>query len=196
MDNKIMDDLYCKGFTLDPNGKKTIYVNGEKIQGQWVEGYYVKLHKTTYCFGNEEPEDNELHQILFEQMTDWNLPNQYYRADIIPDTICHSIGFRDKNNCNIFIGDKIVFYVNNKTKLTGTICYERGSFGVGFDDILNYKKLEKMAQKYTGVDNFWEGVKNDYFLSFWEICWNFTLYDGDRINFMEVIGNKFEKDKV
>ena len=191
-----MNYMKCKGFSPCEDTNNCIFWHGEEIKGRWIEGYFVKLHKTTYCFCNEEPKDNELHQIIFEQMTDWNLPNQYYKADVIPDTICYSTGFRDKNNCDIFVGDKIIFYINNKTKLTGTVCYEMGTFGIGFDNILDYNKLEKMAQKYTGENNFWEGVKNDLFLSFWEIGWNFNLIDNDRINFIEVIGNKFEKDKI
>ena len=189
--------MKCKGFSPCENTNDTIFWHGEEIKGRWIEGYFAKLHKTTYCFINEEPKDNNLHQIVFEQMTDWNLPNQYYRADIIPDTLCYCTGFKDKSNHDIFVGDKIIFYINNKIKLIGTVCYEMGAFGIGFDNILDYNKLEKMVQKYTGESNFWEGVKNDLFLSFWELGWNFNLIgeEGTKFNFIEIIGNKFEDIK-
>lgn len=187
-----MDTLYCKGFTPDPNGKKTIWINGEKIQGQWVEGYYVKMHKTTYCFGNEEPKDNTLHQILFEQMTDWNLPNQYYRADILPETLCNYIGIRDKNG-NWVCEDDIVKI--SKFDLEGTVCKEKGTFGIGTSNIINYLKIEKTLKGELGNDVEVQMVQSDHFLSFYEILENFNLNENDRCELIEIIGNKWENRK-
>lgn len=57
--------------------------------GAWYEGQYIHLHKTTYCFEGSAKRDaeNEIHQIVFERMTDWNLPNRHLRADVIPETV-------------------------------------------------------------------------------------------------------------
>ena len=65
----------------------------------WHEGQYIHLHKTTYCFsGSAEREaENEIHQIVFEQMTDWNLPNRHLRADVLPETVGQFTGLKDKN---------------------------------------------------------------------------------------------------
>lgn len=60
-----------------------------KDTGKWYEGYYVHLHKTTYCFKEDYDcnPDNDMHQIIFEEMMDWGLPNQHFRVDVIPDTV-------------------------------------------------------------------------------------------------------------
>lgn len=73
----------------------------------WHEGQYIHLHKTTYCFsGSAEREaENEIHQIVFEQMTDWNLPNRHLRADVLPETVGQFTGLKDTNFKRIFEGD-------------------------------------------------------------------------------------------
>ena len=57
-----------------------LYRAKRKDNGRWVEGYYVLLHKTTVCCG-EEPEDNAVHQIVYEHMTDWNLTRRAARGE-------------------------------------------------------------------------------------------------------------------
>ena len=73
--------------------------------GVWYEGYYIQLHKTTHCcLGCPDP-DNDIHQIVFERMTDWELPNQHYRVDVDPETVGQFTGLTDKNGKNIFEWD-------------------------------------------------------------------------------------------
>ena len=40
--------------------------------GRWYEGQYIHLHKTTFCFKEDYDRypDNDIHQIVFEEMTD------------------------------------------------------------------------------------------------------------------------------
>lgn len=85
----------------------------DKDDGRWYEGYYLLLHDTTYCCmpsDNAEEtkrfeEKNTHHYIVFEQMTDWGLPNRHLRAEILPETLCQCTGLKDKNGKLIWEND-------------------------------------------------------------------------------------------
>ena len=76
----------------------------DKDDGEWYEGYYLQLHDTTYCCMPSDNtaeakrlnEENTHHYIVFEQMTDWGLPNKHLRAEILPETLCQYAGLTDK----------------------------------------------------------------------------------------------------
>lgn len=92
--------------------------------GKWYEGQYIHLHKTTYCFkaDYDNDKDNDIHQIVFEKMTDWGLPNHHLRADVIPESIGQFTGLTDKNGKKIFEGDICSFVDFHSGSDMGTYC--------------------------------------------------------------------------
>ncbi len=125
-----MREILFRGFHKDKNGKQKVFVNGEWIRGEWVEGNYIYLHKTTYCFegDTEHDKENEIHQIVFEQMTDWDLPNKHLKVDVIPETVGQYTGLTDKNGTKIFEGDILATPVDYLGVVMDIIEYKNGSF--------------------------------------------------------------------
>ena len=50
----------------------------------WVYGYYIQKQETTYCFKEDYDvnPDNTKHYILWDETTDWGLPNRHLIIDI------------------------------------------------------------------------------------------------------------------
>ena len=101
----------------------------EDDKDRWYEGFYIALNDTTYCIKEdyENHPDNAKHYIIFDQMTDWGLPNRHLQARINPDTLCQFTGIVAKDGRRIYEGD-IVYMRCDGLSGYGTVEFGEGKF--------------------------------------------------------------------
>lgn len=155
---------------------REILFRGKRVDnGEWIEGYYIGLHKTTYCFEGEAErnKENEIHQIVFEQMTDWDLPNKHLKVNVIPETVGQYTGWKDKNGAKIFEGDvlqrKHKEIINHSQNMEVKFVPEKACFaavdiGGGnvtfISDYINYKYEIEIIGNIHDNPELWDGVGN------------------------------------
>ena len=111
----------------------------------WAYGYYIQKRETTYCFKEDYDAhpNNTKHYILWDEMTDWGLPNKHLVTEVDKNTICQFIGIYDKNKKEIYTNDIV------KTKY-GRLCvvtYFSSASYCGFD-------LEPIDCEYKCPDKY------------------------------------------
>ena len=129
---------------------REILFRGKDIDnGKWIYGGYVHLHKTTYCYAGSDDGNNDIHRIVFERMTDWNLPNQHMMADVLPETVGQYTGLVDKNGVKIFEGDIVSYF--KKDILNSEVIYKDGCFMFRF--ISEFTQRMRQSKQEPIFDN-------------------------------------------
>lgn len=101
----------------------------EDDKDRWYEGFYVALNDTTYCFKEdyENHPDNTKHYIIFDQMTDWGLPNRHLQVIINPNTLCRFTGIIAKDGRRIYEGDIVSIRCEGFSGC-GVVEFDQGKF--------------------------------------------------------------------
>lgn len=110
-----------RGFHLDEQGDATIVVNGEKITGEWIYGYYLYSNKT------------KEHYIVSNESNEFVIPElEYFQSilKVIPETVGQFVT-TDKNGKDVFEGDIVRFTDKYGAKPTssGIAKIEKGEYG-------------------------------------------------------------------
>ena len=81
------------------------------------------------------------------------------------------IGLFYTDGNEILLGDNVKLIAGQ----IGEVVFERGAFGVGVQEGVDYNKIqESMNEIDWCCGNYYSGCLNDNFISLWELYWNFN----------------------
>ena len=148
---------------------RNIKFRGKKIDGteDWVYGFPFKYEYDMFikCATND---------------------GGFTTHKVDPDTVTEFTGVR-VSGVSVYEGDIVRF--NNQV---GKVVFEKGAFGIGFEDNIDWHKIEKENPILTFVGMGPMTVcYNDHFISFFEIYTMFDSYDE-----VEVIGNIYDNPEL
>ena len=143
---------------------REILFRGKRIDGgEWVYGLLCRAGDT---YAN-----------IVEKSTE-------VMCTVLTNTIGQCTGLIDKNGRKIFEGDIVRLFDIS----VGEIVQECGAFGIGFRKPIDYYYLASEIVSITGCNNTPEFCYNDYYVSLYELYWNYNE-ENDNISVIEVIGN-------
>ena len=89
-----------------------------------------------------------------------------YTREVEEGTVGQYIGITDENGVEIYEGNRVRFHGQ-----VGRVVFEQGAFGIGFDEEIEWEKIEEERLDDTWGYDKMPACYNDHFISFWEI-WN------------------------
>lgn len=100
-----MREILFRGFHEDENGKETICLDGRKIKGFWVYGYYFIHNPEMACLSSDQKPLR--HLIIKDGSCDWGFEPPIESFEVIPETVGQYTGLTDKTDKMIFENDII-----------------------------------------------------------------------------------------
>lgn len=86
----------------------------------------------------------------------------------------------DKVETHVYDMDGNPIWTGNIVSLfgmVGEVVFESGAYGIGFEQAIDWERIENEIVRVTGCDNSPDFCYNDNFISFWELLWNFNCED-------------------
>lgn len=172
-----MRDILFRGFHEDPNGEEIIFFDGKEIKGKWVYGYYCPTPFSRFpCKPSIYPIDT--------------INSHWHGIEVIPETVGQYTGLVDNNDIMIF-EDDVVKFLGHKGKIT----FDCGAFGVYVPERIDHDYLASEIETITGCNNSPCFCYNDYFISLWELIWNYND-EFECCNVLDVVGNIYSNPEL
>lgn len=125
----------------------------DRDKNHWYQGNYWRTDDTTYCVASdyESSPNNTHHYIVFDEVTDWGLPNRKMRADINPETLCEYTGKLDHNKKRIWEHDivRVTNTYNNPATVSWYVIRYRPQTGA-------FVFTDPKELMYSSLDGFHE----------------------------------------
>lgn len=168
-------DVRCNCTTTTFAGIKS----AQKLMKEWFEKTKELLGETFEDGENDALSPEEQRWAKINQMSahiqdgidafDWEILEdpQWIRKDDSQENLRTSV--TDESIREFTLGDKVTLL----DKFDGTVVFECGAYGIGFEKAVDWDYIESQVTPITCCDNAPKFCYNDNFISFWELLWNF-----------------------